>query len=288
MNLEESVILVGVDGSVESLTAVGWAAAEAASTGCVLVICHAIPGCVPLRRPVPVPFDRLVARADRIVGVASRRARAAAPGLAVETEVVSQGLPAAALLDRSADARLVVVGSRGTGMFRGLLLGSTSQQVATHAAGPVVVVHDSPVRPAAAARAPVTIGVDWTGYEPSLGFAFDYAARHDRPLVAMHAHRIPEPPPRHSADPADRSVLPGAAEDLLADATAAWREKYPSVPVRERVITDRPAAALIRESARSALLVVGPRGHGGFTGLLLGSVSQHVLRHGRGAIAVVR
>src|SRR6185503_5959318 len=126
------------------LTAVDWAAREAVSSGCTLMICHAVPGYVPLRQPVTAPFDRLLARGERIVRVAARRARSAAPGLAVETEVVCQGLAASALLDRAAEARLVVVGSRGTGMFRGLLLGSTSQQVATHSAGPVVVVRDGP------------------------------------------------------------------------------------------------------------------------------------------------
>lgn len=288
MTPDDGIVLVGVDGSVESLTAVDWAASEAGSSGCTLAICHVIPGGVPVRRPVLTPLDRLVARGERIVRVASRRARAAAPGLTVETEVVSQGLPAAALLDRSVDARLVVVGSRGTGMFRGLLLGSTSQQVATYAPGPVVVVRDGLSRSAIAAGAPVTVGVDWSGYEPLLGFAFDYAARHDRPLVVLHAYRTPEPAPRRGASPADRSILHRAVEDLLTDATARWREKYAGVPFRQLIITQAPAAALIRQSTSSGLLVVGPRGHGGFTGLLLGSVSQHVLRHGRGAIAVVR
>ncbi|HVQ92763.1 MAG TPA: universal stress protein [Mycobacteriales bacterium] len=284
MTAEDGVVLVGVDGSPESLAAVDWAAAEAVSIGCELLICHAIPGGLPVEALV----DRLRARGGRIVRVASRRARSAVTGLAVGIEVVSRALPAAALLDRSAEARLLVVGSRGTGMFRGLLLGSTSQQVATHAGCPVVVVHDGSSRVTAAAAAPVTVGLDWSDHDPLLAFAFDYADRHHRPLVAVHAYRPTEPPARRSAYRTERSVLPRAAEEMLADATTPWRDKYPAVPVREMVVTDAPAAALIRASARSDLVVVGPRGHGGFAGLLLGSVSQHVLRHGRCAVAVVR
>ncbi|HVQ89717.1 MAG TPA: universal stress protein [Mycobacteriales bacterium] len=286
MAAQEGVVLVGVDGSTASLAAVDWAATEAVSTGCELVICHAIPGGIQIRDRTEAPFTHLFARGERIVRVAARRARASAAGLQVSTEVISQGLPSAALLDQTVDARIAVVGSRGSGMFRGLLLGSTSQQVATHATCPVVVVHERPA-PGASTAAPVTVGLDWCGHEPLLALAFDYADRHHRSLVAVHAYRITEPPQRPGR-PGEPSVLPRAAEEMLADATAPWQQKYPDVPVHRQVLTQAPATALIQESARSALIVVGPRGHGGFAGLLLGSVSQHVLRHGRCPIAIAR
>jgi nucleotide-binding universal stress UspA family protein len=287
MTAEDGVVLVGVDGSPEGLAAVDWAAREAASIGCELLICQVVPGGPAAVPPVDMPFERLLARSERIVRVATRRARSAAAGLSIDTEVVSRALPSTALLDRSADARLLVVGSRGTGMFRGLLLGSTSCQVAAHAGCPVVVVHDGSSRVTPAAAAPVTVGLDWSGHDPVLAFAFDYAGRHHRPLVAVHAYRPTEPSARRPGCPTERSVLPRAAEELLADATTPWRDKYPAVPARELVARDAPAAALIRASVRSELVVVGARGHGGFAGLLLGSVSQHVLRHGRCAVAVV-
>jgi nucleotide-binding universal stress UspA family protein len=57
----------------------------------------------------------------------------------VRTEV-RKGDPVTALLERSADASMVVVGTRGRGGFKGALLGSTSQALITHADAPVVVV----------------------------------------------------------------------------------------------------------------------------------------------------
>ena len=75
---------------------------------------------------------------------------------------------------------------------------------------------------------------------------------------------------------------------LLAESLAGWREKYPDVDVRELVLQEFPVESLIAQSAGAALMVVGSRGKGGFTGLLLGSVSQGVLRGAHCPLAVVR
>jgi nucleotide-binding universal stress UspA family protein len=67
------------------------------------------------------------------------RVRSDYPAVKVETAVV-EGPPARVLVDLSADADLLVVGSRGRGGFSGLLLGSVSQQCVDHAHCPVTVV----------------------------------------------------------------------------------------------------------------------------------------------------
>jgi len=286
MRTDDGVVLVGVDGSEDSLVAVDWAAAEAASTGSALTVCHSTPFGPPFDLPAEATSDRLLIRGEQVVRAAAERARAIAPGLTI-TEVVSPGSATPTLLERSAAARLLVVGSRGTGAFRGLLLGSVSQQVAAHAACPVVVVRGL-ARAAPLTDAPVTVAVDWSGHQPLLAFGFDFAARHRRPLLAVHVCRMPEPPARRPSHPVELPLLPAAVYDLLTDAVTPWREKYPEVPVRQKMIDDAPAAGLINESAHSALLVVGSHGHGGFAGMLLGSVSQHVLRHGQCPVAVLR
>ncbi len=75
---------------------------------------------------------------------------------------------------------------------------------------------------------------------------------------------------------------------VLSEAVAGWCDRYPEVKVRKTVVRGRASRALVEESARAQLLVVGARGRGGFTGLMLGSVSQAALHHAKCPVAVVR
>jgi nucleotide-binding universal stress UspA family protein len=81
------------------------------------------------------------------------------------------------------------------------------------------------------------------------------------------------------------------AEDetrLLAESLAGWRERFPDVVVEQRVVRGRPARVLLDAAEDAQMIVVGARGRGGFTGLLLGSVSQAVLRHAKCSVAILR
>ena len=78
-----------------------------------------------------------------------------------------------------------------------------------------------------------------------------------------------------------------AADPVAGDLAAAWREKYPRLTITAEVVAEHPAAALARASTTAQLLVVGSRGRGPLRGMLLGSVSQHLLRHSACSIAVV-
>jgi nucleotide-binding universal stress UspA family protein len=78
------------------------------------------------------------------------------------------------------------------------------------------------------------------------------------------------------------------ARNRLEQALQAWTDRYPDVPVRRVAIVKGAAKALIDESARAGLVVVGSRGYGTFTGAVLGSVSRHVLHHAECPVAVVR
>jgi len=60
------------------------------------------------------------------------------------------------------------------------------------------------------------------------------------------------------------------------------------IEIEPRVVEDHPANTLVDLSAGEELLVVGSRGHGGFTGMLLGSVSQSVVHHARCPVVIVR
>jgi nucleotide-binding universal stress UspA family protein len=68
---------------------------------------------------------------------------------------------------------------------------------------------------------------------------------------------------------------------------AGWRDKFPEVEISAEAVIEHPAAALALASTTAQLLVVGTRGRGSFRGMLLGSVSQHLLRNSACAVAVV-
>ena len=141
----EEAIVVGVDGSDGGAAALEFAAEEAALRKVPLRIVSAweVPvaavgaGAAP---PVdPSTLDAFRLRAAEIADDAAATAKSLQPSLEVEAQTVV-GQPANALLAQGADADLIVVGRRGLGGFRSLLLGSVSQQVVQHAACPVVVV----------------------------------------------------------------------------------------------------------------------------------------------------
>jgi nucleotide-binding universal stress UspA family protein len=201
----------------------------------------------------------------------------------VETSL-GEGRPARVLLDEGRSAQMVVLGSRGRSDLVGLLTGSTSIQVAMHATCPVVVVRaDVGERP----HGPVVVGTDGTEIsEAAIGFAFSEADAMRVGLTALHAWDLPD---GHLNDADIRwAGVQEAEEAVLAERLAGWSEKYPGVDVTRVVKRADPAWALVRESASSALTVVGTRGSGGFKGLLLGSVSHAVLQHADSPVAVVR
>ncbi|MFW6690966.1 universal stress protein [Streptomyces sp. MAR4 CNX-425] len=287
-------VLVGVDGSPAGLAAVAVAAREARMRGIGLRVVHAF--FWPMMR-VPLepssmgpPEGGLRNQAERTVEEALRHARETAPDIEAEGAVVT-GDTLPVMAEESRGAALAVVGSRGLGAFTGLLLGSTAVHLAAHGHCPVLVVRGAgdPAR-----EGPVIVGVDGS---PSGGaateFAFAAAARRGTALVAVHAWspwRAEAPAPRDPAAPyaSAPGELAANEERLLAEALAGRQERYPDVPVERRVLRGGPREALIEASREAALMVVGARGRGGFTGMLLGSVSQAVLHHADCPVAVVR
>lgn len=135
-------IVVGVDGSEESLRALRWAVAEADLRHAKVEAVHAwsyppmafVPAMVP---PAAFPHEALANEAEAVLDHACGQLADGGPTV---QRVLVQGATAQVLLDAAIGADLLVVGSRGRGGFAGLLLGSVSQQVAHHAPCPVVIV----------------------------------------------------------------------------------------------------------------------------------------------------
>lgn len=141
-------VVVGVDGSQGSRIALRWAIEEArireATLLAVTVWQYPVITTMPAFGVLP-PSDQLDEDARTQLNEVLREEGALAGDIKV-LEGVSQGPAAAALIEASADADLLVVGSRGHGGFSGLLLGSVSQHCVTHAPCPVVVVPTEPRR----------------------------------------------------------------------------------------------------------------------------------------------
>ena len=119
--------------------------------------------------------------------------------------------------------------------------------------------------------------------ELALGFAFDEAAHHGSALCVVHCREendVPAAPPAQSG-PADEQPR------WMQDSLARSRVKHPNVPLSVELSDADPAAALTDQSRHAASVVVGSRGRGAVTGLLLGSVSQDVLHHAHCPVAVI-
>jgi nucleotide-binding universal stress UspA family protein len=181
---------------------------------------------------------------------------------------------------------MVVLGSRGLGGFTGMLIGSTAVGVTAHGHCPVVVARGSEGR-----TGPVVVGVDGSPTsELALAMAFEEASLRRAELIAVHAW---SDVPTQSYAAANRTLEQWdaeqvKAEELLAERVAGYREKYPDVVVTRSVTKDQPVANLLAHAAVAQLVVVGSRGRGTFSGLLLGSTSQAMIYHAPCPVLVAR
>jgi nucleotide-binding universal stress UspA family protein len=141
-----ATVVVGVDGSEGGDAALEFAAGEAAFRGARLRIVSAwhVPAVAyggGFGPPMDsATWDAFRQRAEQIADDALAAAKKLQPSLEAEA-LVTEGQPADVLLDQADDATLLVVGRRGLGGFKSLLLGSISHQVVQHATCPVVIVN---------------------------------------------------------------------------------------------------------------------------------------------------
>ncbi len=141
----------------------------------------------------------------------------------------------------------------------------------------------------------VVVGVDGSRASvDALGWAVEYARCADASLRVVLAWERPTRvgyspgvSPLPDAEPADRGREEAAADTLTAVIRMAAGET-PPVPVERRVVQGPPAGVLIEEAATADLLVVGSRGHGAVTSLLIGSVSTHCVQRAPCPVVVVR
>lgn len=281
-------ILVAVDGSPESDAAMAWAAREAVLRHTPVTALHVI---APIIVTWPIATAQLEIaewqndNSRRVLEQAAKTFQATVgendvPALRTES-VPSPVIPT--LFDVSKDATMMVVGSRGAGGHRRLPIGSVTGGLLHHAHCPVVVVHNDTT---AGSTAPVLLGIDGSpASEAATRFAFEEASLRGVGLVAVHAWSDTAVFP---AVEMDWHLYEEQAQQTLGERLAGWQENYPDVVVHRRLPCDQPAHWLVAESEAAQLVVVGNRGRGGFTGMLLGSVSSTVAQLSAVPVIVVR
>ena len=291
MSVFEARVVVGYDGSAGSGEAVDWAAAEASRRGLpLMVLCaYDVSSLVGASPGLPTAGWE---EAARLAAEGADRARKLSHGIEVTAEDAI-GTAASLLIDASANAELVVVGTRGLGPVAGVLLGSVAFAVAAHAACPAVIVHGEQV--AGGPDHPVVIGVDDSvRCQAALRFAAAVAADVDAPLTVLCVSRPAAADAWAAAywSAAAPEVNPeaaalNAAQQVADAAVALVRQEFPTVRVDGKAVAGSPTDLLGVGSRNAGLLVVGARGRGGFSGLHLGSVSRGLIHEAFCPVAVV-
>lgn len=286
--MNRSRVVVGVDGSPLSQTAVLQGAHFASTRGMTLHLLHAFAPDLPM-----LGFGELAdhgavtEHGRRLLRDATARAHSAHHDLTV-TSSLTDGYASRALVASSHTAALVVVGVAGYGVLSRTSMGAVAMQVLTHAACPVLVVgHESAGAPISGGR--IVVGVD--GSESSLQAvrtAVREAAVLDGVVEVVHAWQA-----RGSGDPtlASAASWEGYVAEIehRVDAVAAeMRATYAETKVEVNVVRGDPVRALTARSDGASLLVVGSRGAGGFEGLHVGSTAMRIVGRSTCPVLVVR
>jgi nucleotide-binding universal stress UspA family protein len=284
-------VVVGTDGSERARSALHWAAAEARLRHASLHVVHA------WMPPYPINPQDLFADYTPLEEAERRMLDDLVGQLRAEVErpegvlpILVTGDAVTALMEASADAQLLVVGSRGHGGFAGLLLGSVSHKCLHHAACPVAVVPPSWL--SAPTRHRVVVGVDGSeGSRQALAWAVQEASWRGAQLDVVNAW-VPADVlvPAGPAIVLDRDGTRAASQALLEEMTHTIGKAAEPATLHIELIpaAGGPAATLLDAARGADVLVVGARGVGGFRGLRLGSVSQQCVHHAPCPIVVVR
>ncbi|TIC81814.1 universal stress protein [Nocardioides sp. GY 10127] len=283
-------IVVGVDGSTAASDALTWAVGQATLTRRPLCLVSAW-------KPVssvwlaqagidPAPIEADVRAATEGL-VADAAATVAELSSEVEVRTIVRGEDARSLmLDLSHEAAMIVLGSRGLGPVRSLVLGSVSATLARHSSCPVVVLRPRSTPLDANGARGVLVAVDGTERSrPAAEVAFEQAAARGLPLTVLHCLPWDRGAAGQPMDPHDPHVADVAA--AVSGSVAGLAEKHPDVAVGTVLVGGLPDEAVLKAARGRDLVVVGHRRAGLVDSVVLGSVSLAVLEHAEGAVMVV-
>ena len=289
----EDMVVVAVDGGEPSNNAVRWAANTANKRGVPLRLAssYTMPQFLYAEGMVPPQelYDDLQNECLRKIADARDIALEVAPDIKIG-HTVAEGSPIDMLLDLSKESTMIVMGSRGLGGLSGMVLGSVSAAVVSHASCPVVVVRDDNAVTEDTKYGPVVVGVD--GSEVSVKatqVAFEEAQARGAELVAVHTYMDNSSPAAGAIVTEDQlQQVDQQRAKKLEDALSSFSAEFPDVAVRKVVTRDRPVRALVEQAQGAQLLITGSHGRGGFKGMLLGSTSRALLQAAPCPMMVVR
>jgi nucleotide-binding universal stress UspA family protein len=292
MSVTVRPIVVGWDTSPGAQQAVRWAADWARRWGRPLRLIFAVESPAAELGGVAFAYAQTFTpeEVDAIFEPALQIIETVAAGHPVSTEAI-EGHPASVLIQATKSADLVVLGTRGHSRLVSTLIGSVSDAVASHGFCPVVVARGD--SDSIDSQAPVVVGADGSRIShQAVLFAAKFADAAGTRLVAVCA--APDPvqliAPEVIVDVGHAQEVHDHAQRYLGEAIGGLRQDYPDLVIDTRIV-DVPAGLALTEVAddvAAQLVVVGSHGRGGFTGMLLGSVSRTVLHHARCPVAVLR
>ncbi|MFJ1706673.1 universal stress protein [Kitasatospora sp. NPDC088346] len=266
-------IVLGVDARGPGQLATPWAADEADRRRLPLLLVHAVPQLTTDLRGFEKRYrEELHHNGGQMLDEAAALAGERHPGLEVSSTLVD-GNPGQVLCRESRQAELVVLGSRRLSRAKEFLSAySVAVPVSAQATCPVIVVRE----PEHITQEPpyIVVGVD--GSPPSAAatdVAFDLAARRGATLQAIWVWQS------QLIARVDEHTAVQTLRRLLTETTAGHASRYPDVELTHEVIRGHPVEELTKASKHALAVVVGRRGHGGFTGMRLGSVPHGLLQH---------
>ena len=295
-------ILVGLDGSENSESAMWWAVdiAIESKRNLRLLTCYSLPAMVGLGVSAgyvgPLlssdEIRDLDAHHRNVIETLKAKILANHPELVIET-CLDQGSPVLALLKAAADVSMIVIGTKGVGSGHALLMGSVSYAVAHRAECPVVLVPETAKRTSAGR---VVVGVDSSkGALDAADWALHFAEDMHRDLELITAWHYP-----YSAMSPEFGVMSGTDIDelrlaMLRDARKLVNrvKKHLSedegsrVSISAEVIEGSTADALVEHTTPQDILVVGSKSHSLIAAVLLGSTAVGVAHRSKCPVVIV-
>jgi nucleotide-binding universal stress UspA family protein len=279
-------VVVGVDGSEQGWSALAWAADEASFRGALLDVLHACDAPSEDPRTASNATTSVADLAQGIVDAARSRVTDRHPSLEVRVDTSGDRAPYA-LIEASCSADLLVVGARGLGGLRSLVLGSVSQRCIRYAHCPVVVVRSAVVEASATpAERTIVVGTDGSlGSTRALRWALREGRSRGTSVRAVFAWQYP---PVHSMVMGPVNGNPVGAREIIDATRALAAGCEPDVPIVAVDSVGATVPVLLDASGGADLLVVGSGGHGTLHDVLVGSVAHECIMGAPCPVVVVQ